>query len=145
MEYPFLDFPDISEQKEIPVASEYDYDIDKAQFKFINGKMRKVYKNEALKIKIWKLFMTEKYREVVFPWTYGHELLTLIGKSYTQGYINSEAERYIKEAIFKNLGDYVTELENMQIYFSDGTLFADFTAVTIYGRFQIFGLKVGER
>lgn len=123
--------------------AEYDYDFDKAQFKRDESdNTYLVYDKEALKIKIWKLFMTERYRYVVFPWSYGHELLSLIGKSYTPGYINSEAERFIKEAIFKNLSDYVRRLDNIKIFFEDGTLYCDFTVVSIYGDVEISGLRM---
>lgn len=144
--YPFLD-PQLVRQNfaEIPIASEFAYDIDTAQFKNRNGKNYLVYKNEALKIKLWKLFMTEMYTWVVFPWTYGHELKSLIGKAYTQGYVNSEAERFVKEAIFNNLGDYVKELENLQVNFDNGVLFISFKAITIYGEFeQSLNMRGGE-
>ena len=87
--YPFID-PQLVKENfiEPPIASEYAYDMDTARFKYKNGRMYLVYKNEALKIKIWKLFMTELYKWVVFHWTYGHELETLIGKAYTQGHVN---------------------------------------------------------
>lgn len=140
--YPYIDYPTPIE-KPIERASEYAYDIERHEFLLDeNGENYLVYENEAIKIKIWKLFMTEKYKEVIFPWTYGHELLSLIGKSYTQGYINSEAERFIKEAIFKNLDTYVERLEDIKIFFMDGTLYCDFEVITIYGSLRINGLKV---
>lgn len=140
--YPFTD-PQLMEiDTEIPVAEEYAYDMDTAQFKYKNGKMYKVYENEALKIKLWKLFMSEMYRWVVFPWSYGHELETLIGKSYTQGYINSEAERFVKEAVFNNLGDYIKYLENIKVSFDDGLLTIAFSAISIYSKFEVIGMPI---
>ena len=130
--YIFTDNYGIKAQEPIRLA-EYAYDFDKANFK---------RDKEALKIKIWKLFMTERYRYLVFDWDYGHELLTLIGKSYTPGYINSEAERFIKEAIFKNLGTYVKRLDDINIFFEEGTLYCDFTVVSIYGETEIRGLRI---
>lgn len=130
--YPFTD-PQVY-KRPIPIAEEYDYDMDTAQFKIRDGMMYKVFKNDALKIKIWKLFMTERYRWVVFPWFYGYEFETLIGQAYTQGYINSEAERYTKEAIARALSDYIVNLKNLKIRFSDGLLTISFEAVTIYGK-----------
>lgn len=145
--YPFTDPQLVKEViKEVPLASEYAYDMDTAQFKYKNGKMYLVYKNEALKIKIWKLFMSEMYKWVVFPWSYGHELETLIGQAYTQGYVNSEAERFIKEAIFTNLGDYIKELESVKVNFDEGVLYVSFLAVTIYGKLEIDKFRLrGER
>lgn len=140
--YPFIDYV-TPLKKEIPIASEYAYDFETFNFKVDDeGKNYLVYKNDALKIKIWKLFMSERYKEVVFPWDYGHELLSLIGKAYTEGYINSEAERFIKEAIFKNLGTYIKRLDDIKIFFEEGVLYCDFKAVTIYGEFNVNGLKV---
>lgn len=141
--YPFTDPQLFNNNNEIPIADEYAYDIETAQFKYRDGKMYKVYKNEAIKIKLWKLFMTEKFLWVVFPWAYGHELESLIGKSYTQGYINSEATRFVKEAVFDNLSDYVTDLENIEVKFDDGLLTISFKAITIYGteEIEIEGVK----
>lgn len=140
--YIFTDNYGIKSQEPIRLA-EYAYDFDRANFKRDKeGSTYLVYDKEALKIKIWKLFMTERYRYLVFDWDYGHELLTLIGKSYTPGYINSEAERFIKEAIFKNLGTYVKRLDDINIFFEEGTLYCDFTVVSIYGETEIRGLRI---
>lgn len=140
--YPFTDPQLVKNIGNIPLAMEYDYDMDTAQFKMDKGKMSMVYENQALKIKIWKLFMSERYRWVVFPWSYGHELETLIGKSYTQGYINSEAERYIKEAVFKALSDYILSLDDISISFDDGVLYVGFNANTIYGNLVVDNMAI---
>lgn len=132
--YPFLDnhlLPDSIST--VPLATEYAYDMTAAQFKYKDGKMYIVEKIEALKIKLWKLFMTEKFRWVVFPWSYGHELETLIGRAYTQGYINSEAERFVKEAVSRSMGHWIYNLRDMKIHFEDGKLYIEFQAETIYG------------
>lgn len=141
--YPFID-PQLVKENfiEPPIASEYAYDMDTARFKYKNGRMYLVYKNEALKIKIWKLFMTELYKWVVFPWTYGHELETLIGQAYTQGYVNSEAERFVKEAIERALSDYIIRLEEFKVNFEDGVLYINFKAITIYGQLVVNNLIV---
>lgn len=140
---PFIDYPLRGQAKaEPPLASEYAYDMDTASFKTKDGKTYLVFGNEALKIKLWKLFMTEIYRWVVFPWDYGHELETLIGKAYTQGYVNSEAERYIKEAIERALSDYILRLDDLAVSFEEGVLYVDFKAVTIYGNLSMDRLKI---
>ncbi|MET3616723.1 hypothetical protein ABID14_000343 [Peptoniphilus olsenii] len=141
--YPFIDPHLVGENlKEPPLACEYAYDMDTANFKYKDGKMYKVYKNDALKIKIWKLFMSERYRWVVFPWSYGHELETLIGQAYTQGYVNSEAERYCKEAIERALEDYIIRLEEFKVNFDEGILYISFKAITIYGQMIVDNLIV---
>lgn len=141
--YPFMDpeFIDVPPE-EAPVCSEYAYDFRTRQFLHEDGQQYKVYEKEALKIKIWKLFMTARLRYPVFPNVYGNDLEILIGRAYTQGYINSEAERYIKEAIKYNLGMWISRIEDLKINFSDGTLYAFFRVVSIYGTFDIDGLEV---
>lgn len=136
--YPFLDPQEIDEnrRRNTPRAKEYAYDIDTGQFKLKNNKMYFVYENEAIKVWIWKLFMTEKFRWVVFPWAYGHKLETLIGQAYTPGYVNSEAERFIREAIDAALSDYIIRLDDIQIHFEDGVLYVSLKAITIYGELE---------
>lgn len=145
--YPFTDPQKVRPEdvKEIPIAEEYDYDMSSARFRRDGGgHVYKVYGNPAIKIKLWKLFMSERYRWVVFPWSYGHELETLIGKAYTQGYINSEAERYTREAIDRALGDYIESLSDIKIDFDDGRLTISFVAKTIYGTLEVPGMPIGR-
>lgn len=140
--YPFMDPERIGVVRTPPRAAEYAYDMGTASFKHKDGKMYLVYDNDALKIKIWKLFMTERYRWLVFDWDYGHELETLVGKAYTQGYINSEAERYCREAIDRALSDYIRRLDDFSVKFDDGILYISFIAVTIYGTLPIYGMPI---
>ena len=139
---PFVDGYYKDRTRDVIRACEYAYDLDSGNFLYDNGRMFKVYDNEALKIKLWKLFMSERYRWEVFPWDYGHELETLIGKAYTIGYINSEAKRYVEECIYRVLHDYIIKLEDLKIEFNNGTLFISFVAITIYGVLEIDSLKV---
>lgn len=143
--YPFIDPQKVRPEdvKSLPIAEEYDYDMSSARFKRDDsGHVYKVFGNDAIKIKLWKLFMSERYRWVVFPWSYGHELDTLIGKAYTQGYINAEAERYTREAVDRALGDYVKNLSDLKIAFKDGLLTISFVAKTIYGTLEIAGMPI---
>ena len=136
--FPFIDPQEIEiENTEIPMAKEYAWDIKELEFKFRDGKMYLVEGIEAVKIWIWKLFMTTRYREVIFNWDYGSELEGLIGQGYTQGYLNSEAERYVRETIEYNLSDYVTDIRDVVVTFDEGTLTIEFTAITLYGEVDI--------
>lgn len=141
--YPFMDPQLVKENvNPIPRCKEYDYNMDLQQFKHKDGKMYFVYDNEALKIKIWKLFMSQRFRWAIFPNVYGNELETLMGQAYTQGYVNAEAERFVREAIKRNLSDYIIKLEDFEVFFNDGTLDVKFRVVSIYGTFYISGMEV---
>jgi len=137
--FPFMDPQEIpiETEQELPMAREWAWDFEKMDFKFKNGKMYQVEGKEAVKIWLWKLFMTARYRQVIFDWDYGHELENLIGQGYTQGYLNSEAERYVREAIEYNLKDYVTDVRNVNVSFDEGTLTIEFTAITPYGEVEV--------
>lgn len=136
--FPFIDPQEMEiEETEPPMAREWAWDFEKMDFKIKDGKMYQVEGKEAVKIWLWKLFMTTRYREVIFNWDYGNELENLIGQGYTQGYLNSEAERYVREAIEYNLKDYVTDVKNVNVRFNDGKLTIEFIAVTPYGEVEI--------
>ena len=136
--FPFTDPQEMEiEETELPMAREWAWDFDKLDFKLKDGKMYQVEGKEAVKIWLWKLFMTARYRQVIFDWDYGHELENLIGQGYTQGYLNSEAERYVREAIEYNLKDYVTDVRNVNVSFDEGTLIIEFTAITPYGEVEV--------
>lgn len=136
--FPFIDPQEIeSEEVELPIAKEWAWDFEKLDFKLKDGKMHLVEGIEAVKIWIWKLFMTTRYREVIFNWDYGSELENLIGQGYTQGYLNSEAERYVRETIEYNLKDYVANIRDVVVTFDEGTLTIEFIAITPYGEVEI--------
>lgn len=137
--FPFMDPQEIpiETEQELPMAREWAWDFEKLDFKTKDGKMYLVEGKEAVKIWLWKLFMTTRYKEVIFNWDYASELENLIGQGYTQGYLNSEAERYVREAIEYNLKDYVTDVRNVNVSFDEGTLTIEFTAITPYGEVEI--------
>lgn len=136
--FPFIDPQEIElEGEEVQMAQEWAWDFDRLEFKLKDGKMYLAQGKEAVKIWIWKLFMTTRYRYLIFNWDYGSELEDLIGQGYTQGYLNSEAERYVREAIEYNLKDYVIDVRDVNVSFYDGRLTIEFTAITPYGEVEI--------
>lgn len=140
--FPFVEVPPeieraTEEEIEPPMAREYAWDFETWEFKLKGGKMYFVEGDEAIKIWLWKLFKTSRFRNLVFSWDYGHELEDLIGRGYTDGLLTSEAERFVKEAVEYNLSDYVLNLENVEVDFTDNRLPIYFTANTIYGRLDI--------
>ncbi len=137
--FPFIDpiETELEEETAIPMAREWAWDFERSEFKTKNGKMYLVEGNEAVKIWLWKLLSTVRFRYLIFDWDYGHELEDLIGQGYTEGYLNSEAERYIREAIEYNLEDYVIDIEGLEVDFKGSTLKVSFTAITPYGEVEI--------
>lgn len=134
-DYPFLYPRQVEEEnpKELRLAEEWAWDYETQSFKFEKGKFYKVYKNEAIKIWLWKLFQTQRFLYKVYNGDYGEELTTLIGRGYTQGLVYSEAKRFVEEAIYYNLHDYVEKITNFKVEFDNGNLIVSFTAITPYG------------
>lgn len=132
--YPFIQPRKLKKErkKEVPEAKEYAWDFEKHELLTKNGRFYFVYRNEAIKIWLWKLFQTPRFRYLVYNADYGEELRTLIGRGYTQGLVFSEAKRYVEEAIYYNLSDYVLEVRDLAIDFEDGNLMIEFWAITPY-------------
>lgn len=137
--FPFIEATEEEiELVELPMAKEYAWDFEKQDFRYKNGKMFFVEGKEAIKVWLWKLLKTERFREVIFSWDYGSELHELIGQGYSKELTSSEAERYVKEAIEYNLSDYVTGISNFTVNFnnSERLLSISFTAETPYGEVE---------
>lgn len=137
--FPFLD-PQVVDAPltEKPlIARDWAWDFKKNDFKLKDGKMYIVEGKEAIRIWIWKILQTPRYRYLIYSWDYGHELEQLFGRSYSQAIIQSEAERLIKEAIWPTLNGYVTDIQNLTVNVNRDMLKISFTAVTPYGEVEI--------
>ena len=136
--FPFMDPEEVTEViNETPMALEWAWDFEEEEFRTRNGRMYLVEGKEAVKIWLWKIFKTIRFRELIYNWDYGHELDELIGLGFTEGYLNSEAERYVREAIEYNLIDYVTDIEDFEVDFKGSKLSIKFRAITIYGGLEV--------
>ncbi|MCP3352577.1 DUF2634 domain-containing protein, partial [Clostridioides difficile] len=68
-------------------------------------------------------------------WGYGTELSELIGQKYSKGLTESEASRYIKEALLVN--PYVLDVNISNTRFIDDLLSVDIVINTIYGEVEV--------
>lgn len=137
--FPFIEATEEEiELVELPVAKEYAWDFEKEDFKYRNGKFFIVEEKEAVKVWLWKLLKTRRYKEIIFSWDYGNESQDLIGRGYTKQLIDSEVERYVREAVEYNLAEYVTEIKDFLVDFksSENLLSVSFTAITPYGEVE---------
>lgn len=137
--------PTVNKEKIIPRASEWAWDFVTWDFKKKNGRMYKVYDDEAIKIWMWKLFLTERFRWLIHSDTYGAEHRTLIGRGYTAPYINALAEQMTRDAIENNLSNYVKNVRPVDsqtpfVFFKNGVLYITFYADTIYNKDVIFSV-----
>lgn len=130
--FPFIDQePEEKEQiKTSVVPEEYEIDFETCELtgRIVKGK-------EAIKMWIYKVLRTNRYKYIIYTWDYGIELEELISKPFDRSFIESEVQRYIKEALLIN--DYIKDVINFNVSFEKTWLIFDFTVITEYGEVDI--------
>ena len=86
---------EITEEQKIP--REYGVDFDTGQ---LTGEI--VEGLEAIKVWIWLVLQTPRYRYYIYTWDHGNEFEDLIGKGYTEEYMNTEIYRMTEECLLMN-------------------------------------------
>lgn len=132
--FPFIngdDGIDNSSKVELPIYKECAWDFENDKCIFDDGSPRIVYKNEGIKVWIYKAIKTNRYEFEIYTWNYGSEIESLIGKGFEVGYIKSETARYIKESLLIN--PYIVAIHNLDVNFKDDTLAVDGDIETVYG------------
>lgn len=125
-----LDEIEVYKSPEIKVPREYEIDYETGQ---MTGKI--VEGVEAIKVWIWLVLRIPRYRYLLFSWDYGNEYESLIGKSYSEEYLQAEAKRMTEDCLLMN--EYITSIENFSVSFIEETLNLSFTVNTRYGALEI--------
>ena len=76
----------IEKSKTSATPKEYEIDYKTGQ---LTG--RTVEGLEAIKVWIWLVLQTPRYRYYIYTWDYGNEFEDLIGQGYSEEYIEAEA------------------------------------------------------
>ena len=83
------------QQKAMPKEYEIDFETGQLTGGVAEGK-------EAIKIWIWLALQTPRYRYYAYTWDYGSEFEDLIGKGYTEEYIEAEVQQMTEECLLIN-------------------------------------------
>lgn len=123
------------EESKIPKEYEIDFKTGQLTGRIVKGA-------EAIKVWIWLVLQTARYRYYIYSWDYGNEFEELIGRGYSEEYINAEAQRMTEDCLLVNeniesLTDFSVGMENDQLTIS-------FTANTIYGTIQFDNEKIAR-
>lgn len=86
--------------------------------------------DEAIKVWIYKTIKIARYRYQIFTTDYGTELEELIGNKYTKGYTESEAIRFIREALMVN--EYIRNVNIIDASFENDKLTVNINVDTVY-------------
>ncbi len=87
-------------------------------------------KNDALKIWIYKVLHTARYRFLAYSDAYGSEVESLIGKVNTT-VLESEMRRFVIESIMVN--PYIKEINEFKFSSSGSEFDVEFLVTTVYG------------
>lgn len=113
-------------EEETKPPKEYGIDFKTGQLtgEIVEGK-------EAIKVWIWLVLQTPRYRYYVYSWDYGNEFEDLIGQGYSEEYTEAEAQRMTEDCLLVN--ENIQSITEFSASMVSDTLTISFTANTIYG------------
>lgn len=119
----------------LPLAREIAWDFDRGVPRFSAGRPVVVTGAEAVRVWAWKALKTARFRHDIYTWDYGCEAENLIGRPYTPQVKESEAIRYVREALEPN--PYIREVRQVDVGFQGDLLTVSCTVSSIYGEVDI--------
>lgn len=128
--FPFTQRIEPPVENVLPIFREVGWDfmediplIESGRFKIVEG-------NDALKVWIYKVVKTERYKHIIYNDDFGTEINKYIGKNYTRSYTESEIVRDIKEALLIN--EYILEIKKINASYEGSTLMVHVELTTVY-------------
>lgn len=118
---------ELEEEKKLPKEYGIDFGTGQLTGGVVEGK-------EAIKVWIWLVLKTPRYRYFVYTWDYGNEFEDLIGKGYSEEYMEAEVERMTEDCLLVN--ENILEIAEFSVNMEGSTLTVSFTANTIYGEIE---------
>lgn len=125
------------ETQESKIPKEYEIDFKTGQ---LTGRI--VEGVEAIKVWIWLVLQTPRYRYYIYSWDYGNEFEELIGRGYSEEYINAEAQRMTEDCLLVN--EHIESITDFSVGMENEQLTISFTANTIYGTIQFDNEKIAR-
>lgn len=127
----------IEKNKTRATPKEYEIDYKTGQ---LTG--RTVEGLEAIKVWIWLVLQTPRYRYYIYTWDYGNEFEDLIGQGYSEEYIEAEAQRMTEDCLLIN--ENIQSITGFSVNMENEQLTISFTANTIYGTIQFNDEKIAQ-
>ncbi|MCI9576972.1 MAG: DUF2634 domain-containing protein [Clostridiales bacterium] len=133
--FPAIQPAAVQAETPLPLCREIAWDFAKNIPIFQDGKPLEVTGLEAVKVWIWKALHTARYQYEAYTWDYGNELESLIGSDFSDELKQSEAIRYVKEAL--EICPYIERVEQVKVNFEDSTFTISCKVQTIYGEVEL--------
>lgn len=122
-------------QEQLPLCREVAWDFTQGIPIYAGGRPVEVTGVEAVKVWIWKALKTARFHHDIYTWDYGCEAESLIGKAFTAQVKESEAVRYVREALAPN--PYITDVRQVDVSFQGTKLTISCQVSTIYGEAEV--------
>ena len=122
-------------QARLPLCREVAWDFARGVPVYAGGRPVEVTGVEAVRVWIWKALKTARFHHDIYTWDYGCEAESLIGKAFTAQVKESEAVRYVREALAPN--PYIREVLQAQVSFQGTMLEIACRVSTIYGEAEV--------
>ena len=90
---------------------------------------------EAVKVWIWNVLHTERYRHAIYSWDYGVEYEQYIGETLSGEFLQSDCQTETEEALLVN--PYITGISDFSAAMEGSTLHISFTAETTLGNVEV--------
>ena len=130
--FPMFSVPAESQRAALPLYTDVAMDYDRGQPRWESGNPVVVTGLEAVKSWAWRAIATERYRWPIYTWSYGCELLTLVGQPYLAQTKRSEASRYVREALL--VSPYITSVTVREVVFEGSILHLTVDFESVYGK-----------
>lgn len=124
-----------SKTRSIPKEYEIDYKTGQLTGRTVEGL-------EAIKVWIWLVLQTPRYRYYIYTWDYGNEFEDLIGQGYSEEYIEAEAQRMTEDCLLIN--ENIQSVTGFSVNMENEQLTISFTANTIYGAIRFNDEKIAQ-
>ena len=122
-------------QEKLPLCREVAWDFARGIPIYAGGRPVEVTGLEAGTVWIWKALKTARFHHDIYTWDYGCEAESLIGKAFTAQVKESEAVRYVREALAPN--PYITDVRQVDVSFQGTKLTISCQVSTIYGEAEV--------
>ena len=128
----FLTRDDVTDAAEISRKTPAEYGID-----FNTGQLTGeiVTDLEAIKVWVWCVLKTERYRYPIYSWQYGTEYEQYFGETVPQEYLQHDCKTETEEALKVN--PYIRGISNFLAVMERSHLKISFTLETDYGNAEV--------
>lgn len=131
-----------TQESELPLFKEMAIDFETGEPIIKNNEVVTLEGSEALKVWIWKVLKTERYKYKAYTDNYGNELKEQLGTIYDKTIKDAILENEIRECLGVN--PYIIRLHSFSIETSEGMQhpYIYFSVDTVYGTIENMGVGI---